>query len=105
MMVNRISLWLGLTLIIATACHRTPTSSSEFTTERQKMVEQQLKPRGIPKLKIPEASVTVGIGQGKLHGEGHERSGVVGTNRMAARERCDPRIAGCGVQLAERRAP
>src|SRR5438874_10976290 len=47
MMVNRISLWLGLTLIIATACHRTPTSSSEFATERQRMVEEQLKPRGI----------------------------------------------------------
>src|SRR2546423_6458444 len=47
MMVNRISLWLGLTLIIATACHRPPTSSSEFAAERQKMVEQQLKPRGI----------------------------------------------------------
>src|SRR5438128_12524216 len=47
MMVNRISLWLGLTLIVATACHRSPTSSSEFAAERQKMVEQQLKPRGI----------------------------------------------------------
>src|SRR5437762_1129863 len=47
MMVNRISLWLGLTLIVATACHRTPTSSSEFAAERQKMVQEQLKPRGI----------------------------------------------------------
>ena len=46
-MVNRISLWLGLILIVATGCHRTPTSSSEFAAERQKMVEQQLKPRGI----------------------------------------------------------
>ena len=46
-MVNRISLWLGLILIVATACHRTPTSSSEFAAERREMVEQQLKPRGI----------------------------------------------------------
>jgi len=46
-MVKRISLWLGLILIVATGCQRNPTSSSEFAGERQKMVEQQLKPRGI----------------------------------------------------------
>jgi protein-L-isoaspartate(D-aspartate) O-methyltransferase len=41
--------WLGLVvaLIAATGCHRGPALSSEFATERQQMVEQQLKPRGI----------------------------------------------------------
>src|SRR5256885_14269963 len=41
--------WLGLivALIAVTGCHRSPTTTSEFATERQKMVEQQLKPRGI----------------------------------------------------------
>src|SRR6266404_3192307 len=41
--------WLGLIVAIlaVTGCHRTPTTSSEFATERQKMVEEQLRPRGI----------------------------------------------------------
>src|SRR5437660_5211400 len=46
-MMKRSSLWLGLALIAATGCHHNPTTSSEFAAERQKMVEQQLKPRGI----------------------------------------------------------
>jgi protein-L-isoaspartate(D-aspartate) O-methyltransferase len=33
--------------LAATGCHRNPTSTSEFAAERQKMVEQQLKPRGV----------------------------------------------------------
>jgi protein-L-isoaspartate(D-aspartate) O-methyltransferase len=39
-----------LVLIVAlgaTACHRKPASTSEFAAERQKMVQEQLKPRGI----------------------------------------------------------
>jgi protein-L-isoaspartate(D-aspartate) O-methyltransferase len=33
--------------VVATGCHRKPASTSEFAAERQKMVQEQLKPRGI----------------------------------------------------------
>jgi protein-L-isoaspartate(D-aspartate) O-methyltransferase len=45
--MRRISLWLFLAAMAATGCHRSPATSSDFAAERQKMVEQQLKPRGI----------------------------------------------------------
>ena len=47
MMMRR--LWLGLMVafLSATGCHRSPTSTSELAAERQKMVEEQLRPRGI----------------------------------------------------------
>jgi protein-L-isoaspartate(D-aspartate) O-methyltransferase len=45
--MKRISHWIFLALIAVTGCHRAPTTTSEFAAERQKMVEQQLKPRGI----------------------------------------------------------
>ena len=45
--MKRMSLWMFLALIATTGCHRGPASNSEFTAERQQMVEQQLKPRGI----------------------------------------------------------
>ena len=45
--MKRISLLLLSVVLAATGCHRNPASTSEFATERQKMVEQQLKPRGI----------------------------------------------------------
>src|SRR5256886_17662844 len=45
--MKRISLLLLSVVLAATGCHRNPASASEFGTERQKMVEQQLKPRGI----------------------------------------------------------
>jgi protein-L-isoaspartate(D-aspartate) O-methyltransferase len=34
-------------VVTATGCHHSATSTSEFATERQKMVQQQLMPRGI----------------------------------------------------------
>src|SRR5260370_14203332 len=47
--MRRISqLLLGAALVVASiGCHHGPTTSSEFATDRQKMVEEQLKPRGI----------------------------------------------------------
>ncbi|HYR22833.1 MAG TPA: protein-L-isoaspartate(D-aspartate) O-methyltransferase [Chthoniobacterales bacterium] len=47
--MRRISqLLLGAALVVASiGCHHSPTTSSEFAGERQKMVEEQLKPRGI----------------------------------------------------------
>lgn len=44
--MRRLSL-LMVAFLAATGCHRSPTSTSEFAAERQKMVEEQLKPRGI----------------------------------------------------------
>jgi protein-L-isoaspartate(D-aspartate) O-methyltransferase len=46
-MMRRFGHWVVITVIVATACHKQPASTSEFAAERQNMVEQQLKPRGI----------------------------------------------------------
>jgi protein-L-isoaspartate(D-aspartate) O-methyltransferase len=45
--MRRFGHWLVIAVVVATGCQRNPASSSEFAAERQKMVEQQLKPRGI----------------------------------------------------------
>jgi len=45
--MRRISPWLIALVIAVSGCHHSPTTTSEFAAERQKMVEQQLKPRGI----------------------------------------------------------
>jgi protein-L-isoaspartate(D-aspartate) O-methyltransferase len=46
-MMRRFAHWLVITGVVATGCNKQPVSSSEFAAERQKMVEEQLKPRGI----------------------------------------------------------
>ena len=45
--MRRVSPWLIVAVLAATSCHQKVTSSSEFEAERQKMVQEQLKPRGI----------------------------------------------------------
>lgn len=45
--MRRVSPWLIVAVLAATGCHQKVTSSSEFEVERQKMVQEQLKPRGI----------------------------------------------------------
>jgi protein-L-isoaspartate(D-aspartate) O-methyltransferase len=45
--MRRISQCLIVAVLAASGCHHEPTSSSEFATERKKMVEEQLRPRGI----------------------------------------------------------
>jgi protein-L-isoaspartate(D-aspartate) O-methyltransferase len=45
--MRRISQWLLVLVLVATACRQKVTSTSEFAAERQKMVQEQLKPRGI----------------------------------------------------------
>jgi protein-L-isoaspartate(D-aspartate) O-methyltransferase len=45
--MRKLSPWLVVAVLAATGCHKNPASSSEFAAERQKMVEEQLKPRGI----------------------------------------------------------
>jgi protein-L-isoaspartate(D-aspartate) O-methyltransferase len=46
--MRRISqIFLVPALIFTSGCHKGPTSTSEFAAERQKMIEEQLKPRGI----------------------------------------------------------
>jgi protein-L-isoaspartate(D-aspartate) O-methyltransferase len=45
--MRRVSPWVMAVVLAASGCHQKVTSTSEFATERQKMVEQQLKPRGI----------------------------------------------------------
>ena len=53
--------WLGLifALIAGTGCHRSPTTTSEFATDRNKMVEQQLRPRGIHDQRVLDAMTKV----------------------------------------------
>ena len=46
-MMRRFGYWLVITVVAATGCQKQPASSSEFAGERQKMVEEQLKSRGI----------------------------------------------------------
>ena len=45
--MTRIWQWLIVVVLAATACHQRTISTSEAAAERQKMVEEQLKPRGI----------------------------------------------------------
>jgi protein-L-isoaspartate(D-aspartate) O-methyltransferase len=45
--MQRVPGLLVLAFLAASGCHKNPASSSEFAAERQKMVEQQLKPRGV----------------------------------------------------------
>src|SRR5437870_11504397 len=47
--MRRISRWLIATALVAGAssCHHSPITSSEFATERTRMVEDQLKSRGV----------------------------------------------------------
>src|SRR5438132_13675997 len=45
--MRKISLWLMIAALAWTGCHQKVTSTSEFAAERQKMVQEQLKPRGI----------------------------------------------------------
>ena len=45
--MRRIPQWLIVAVLVASGCHHEPTSSSEFAAERKKMVEEQLRPRGI----------------------------------------------------------
>lgn len=47
MMMRRVSRWLIALALAASGCQKHTISTSEFAGERQKMVEQQLKPRGI----------------------------------------------------------
>jgi protein-L-isoaspartate(D-aspartate) O-methyltransferase len=58
-MVKRISLWLLLALFAVAGCHRRPTSSSEFAARRQKMVEEQLKTRGVHDERVLSAMAKV----------------------------------------------
>ena len=45
--MRRISQYLVVTLLATTGCHQKVTSSSEFATDRQKMIQEQVKPRGV----------------------------------------------------------
>jgi protein-L-isoaspartate(D-aspartate) O-methyltransferase len=45
--MRRVSQYLVVALLATSGCHQKVTSTSEFATERQKMVQEQLKPRGI----------------------------------------------------------
>src|SRR5437762_11144122 len=45
--VRRVSQWFVIAGLAATACGQKPTSISDFAAQRQRMVQQQLVPRGI----------------------------------------------------------
>jgi protein-L-isoaspartate(D-aspartate) O-methyltransferase len=45
--MRRISQWLIAIVLVASGCHHGPSSNSEFAAARKKMVEQQLRSRGI----------------------------------------------------------
>src|SRR5438034_2493386 len=58
-MMRRIPPWLLVVVLAATSCHHSPTSTSEFAAQRQRMVEQQLKPRGIKDERVLAAMAKV----------------------------------------------
>ena len=45
--MRKLSPWLVVAVLAVTGCHKKAASSSEFAAEREKMVQEQLKPRGI----------------------------------------------------------
>lgn len=57
--MRRLAHWLVIAVVVATGCHKQPASSSEFAAERQNMVEQQLKPRGIRDERVVAAMAKV----------------------------------------------
>ncbi len=58
-MMRRFSHWLAIGVVVVTSCQKQPVSSSEFAADRQKMVEQQLKPRGIRDERVLAATAKV----------------------------------------------
>ncbi|HST29855.1 MAG TPA: protein-L-isoaspartate(D-aspartate) O-methyltransferase [Chthoniobacterales bacterium] len=57
--MRRVLPWLIIAGLATSGCHRAPTSTSEFAAERQKMVEEQLKPRGIKDERVLAAMAKV----------------------------------------------
>src|SRR5438270_3412599 len=57
--MRKLSPWLVIAALAATGCHHKTVSTSEFAAARQKMVEQQLKPRGIHDERVLAAMVKV----------------------------------------------
>src|SRR6267143_3947657 len=45
--MRRVCQWLVIAELAATACGQKPSTASNFAAERQRMVQQQLMPRGI----------------------------------------------------------
>jgi protein-L-isoaspartate(D-aspartate) O-methyltransferase len=57
--MKRISQWLLIGVLAASGCQKKAASSSEFAAERQKMVQEQLKPRGIHEERVLAAMAKV----------------------------------------------
>src|SRR6266436_129175 len=53
--MRKLSPWLVVAALAATVCHHKTVSTSEFATERQRMVQEQLKPRDIHDERVLEA--------------------------------------------------
>ncbi len=50
--VRRLWQWLAIAVLAATACGQKPTPASDFAAQRQRMVQQQLMPRGIKDARV-----------------------------------------------------
>lgn len=57
--MRKLSQWLIMAVLVAAGCHQKATSSSEFVAERQRMVQEQLKPRGIHDQRVLAAMAKV----------------------------------------------
>src|SRR5438067_7889460 len=57
--VRRLWQWLAIAVLAATACGQRPTPASDFAAERQRMVQQQLKRRGINDARVLAAMAKV----------------------------------------------
>jgi protein-L-isoaspartate(D-aspartate) O-methyltransferase len=58
-MMKRFTQYLVVGLLVASGCQKTARSTSEFASDRQKMVEEQLKPRGIRDQRVLDAIAKV----------------------------------------------
>ena len=61
--MKQIAQWLLVVVVAATGCRQKVTSSPEFAAERQRMVEEQLKPRGIHDERVLAAMAKVPRGE------------------------------------------
>lgn len=58
-MMKRFTQYLVVGLLVTSGCQKTARSTSEFASDRQKMVEEQLKPRGIRDRRVLDAIAKV----------------------------------------------
>lgn len=58
-MMRRLAHWLAFAVVAAAGCQKAPTSAGEFASDRQRMIAEQLKPRGIRDQRVLDAMAKI----------------------------------------------